>query len=192
MNNDHRVDRPAESSRRGPLTAVRVLVWAAVVQTALLAVTGAYLFFEYRPGSGFDSELATRVRIAHIVQAVHRIDSQVLLLTLFALAVVAIVVHIGHRRERVTAWALAAVAALASFTGFVLPWDQLALFAVTVGTNFSGYQDIIAGDVRFVIIGNSEIGTATLTRWLWIHLGLGVIALGGSVWLLARLRRRLV
>ncbi len=42
---------------------------------------------------------------------------------------------------------------LLSFTGYLLPWDQLALWAVTVGTNMMGYTPVFGNEVRFVLLG---------------------------------------
>ena len=72
-----------------------------------------------------------------------------------------------------------------SFTGYLLPWDQLAIWAVTVGSNmarahpFIGHEgpgasllaigDInlvhIGSDVRFALIGGRFVGEATLLRF---------------------------
>ena len=51
---------------------------------------------------------------------------------------------------------------LLSFTGYLLPWDQLALWAVTVGTNMMGYTPVFGEEVRFVLLGGAEIGSETL------------------------------
>ena len=48
---------------------------------------------------------------------------------------------------------------LLSFTGYLLPWDQLALWAVTVGTNMMGYTPVFGTEVRFVLLGGVEIGS---------------------------------
>src|SRR5918996_1313471 len=49
------------------------------------------------------------------------------------------------------------------------PWDQLALWAVTVGTNMMGYTPVFGDQVRFVLLGGAEIGTDTLLRWYVLH-----------------------
>ena len=56
-----------------------------------------------------------------------------------------------------------------SFTGYLLPWDQLAYWAVTVGTNMIGYTPVFGDQVRFVLLGGAEIGTDTLLRWYVLH-----------------------
>ena len=58
---------------------------------------------------------------------------------------------------------------LLSFTGYLLPWDQLALWAVTVGTNMMGYSPLVGSQVRFVLLGGVEIGSETLLRWYVLH-----------------------
>src|SRR5205085_1280336 len=58
---------------------------------------------------------------------------------------------------------------LLSFTGYLLPWDQLALWAVTVGTNMMGYTPVFGQQVRFVLLSGVEISSETLLRWYVLH-----------------------
>jgi quinol-cytochrome oxidoreductase complex cytochrome b subunit len=56
-----------------------------------------------------------------------------------------------------------------SFTGYLLPWDQLALWAVTVGTNMGGFTPVFGDQVKFALLGGAEIGSETLLRWYVLH-----------------------
>jgi hypothetical protein len=76
-----------------------------------------------------------------------------------------------------------------SFSGGLLAWDQVALWAVTVGADFKGFTKIVSGDnVRSVIIGSKEISTGAFTTWFWVHtvvipvvvLALGIALLRGG------------
>ena len=58
---------------------------------------------------------------------------------------------------------------LLSFTGYLLPWDQLALWAVTVGTNMMGYTPVFGGQMRYALLGSKEIVSDTLLRWYTLH-----------------------
>ena len=58
---------------------------------------------------------------------------------------------------------------LLSFTGYLLPWDQLSLWAVTVGTNMMGYTPVFGDNVKYVLLGSKEIGSETLLRWYVLH-----------------------
>ena len=58
---------------------------------------------------------------------------------------------------------------LAAFSGVLIAWDQLALWSVTVGTDMSGYGAIFADQVRYALVGTSEISVGTLRFWFWAH-----------------------
>jgi quinol-cytochrome oxidoreductase complex cytochrome b subunit len=78
---------------------------------------------------------------------------------------------VRHRAWRILPVILAGLAVLAaSVTGFILPWDQLAMTHVTVGTNVAGYRTILFGNnVKYVLLGDTEVGPSTLARWFWVH-----------------------
>jgi quinol-cytochrome oxidoreductase complex cytochrome b subunit len=76
-----------------------------------------------------------------------------------------------------------------AFTGYLLPWDQLAIWAITVGSNMAratpflghegpGFQllnvggyDLItqASDARFLLLGARTVGEETLNRFYIMH-----------------------
>jgi quinol-cytochrome oxidoreductase complex cytochrome b subunit len=66
----------------------------------------------------------------------------------------------------------------AEFTGYLLPWDQLALWQVTVGTNMMGYRIVWGDQVRFALLGGTEVAIATLRKWLILHVALGLTTIG--------------
>jgi quinol-cytochrome oxidoreductase complex cytochrome b subunit len=68
----------------------------------------------------------------------------------------------------------------ASFTGYLLPWDQLSFWAITVGTNIAGYAPVLGDAARTVLLGGAEVGQNTLIRFYALHiivLPLALIAL---------------
>ena len=56
-----------------------------------------------------------------------------------------------------------------SFTGYLLPWDQLAYWAVTVGTNIASSVPWVGPTVRELLIGGRTIEQATLIRFYVLH-----------------------
>jgi ubiquinol-cytochrome c reductase cytochrome b subunit len=56
-----------------------------------------------------------------------------------------------------------------SFTGYLLPWDQKAYWATTVGTNMAGTIPGIGDSMLILIRGGSEVGSLTLTRFYAAH-----------------------
>ena len=58
----------------------------------------------------------------------------------------------------------------ASFTGYLLPWDQLSYWAITVGTNIAGYAPGAGNVMREFLLGGREEGQSTLIRFYTLHI----------------------
>ncbi len=69
---------------------------------------------------------------------------------------------------------------LLSFTGYLLPWDQLAMWAITVGSNMASYTPFFGfqgpfsimdkwGDAHFVLLGGTVVGEGALIRFYVLH-----------------------
>jgi quinol-cytochrome oxidoreductase complex cytochrome b subunit len=58
----------------------------------------------------------------------------------------------------------------ASFTGYLLPWDQLSYWAITVGTNIAGYAPGAGEVIREFLLGGREVGQSTLIRFYTLHI----------------------
>jgi quinol-cytochrome oxidoreductase complex cytochrome b subunit len=56
-----------------------------------------------------------------------------------------------------------------SFTGYLLPWDQLAFWAITVGTNIGSYAPVIGRSVRELMLGGHAVGEGALIRFYVLH-----------------------
>ena len=160
----------------------------------MLALTGVYLIFFYRPSAasawGDIPGLRQHVGLIEVVRFVHRLVAHAMVVTMLAVAVTGVMVVAARssrtRRQGVaaaTAVGIAVVGLLATFTGYLLPWDQLAIWAVTVGTDMMGFMPIIRrpAQVQYVLIGGSKISVGTLRPWFFIHvlaLPLVLVALG--------------
>jgi quinol-cytochrome oxidoreductase complex cytochrome b subunit len=58
---------------------------------------------------------------------------------------------------------------LLNFTGYLLPWDQLAYWAITVSTNIIGYLPLVGESIRTMIIGGKELNSDTLRTFFTFH-----------------------
>ena len=56
-----------------------------------------------------------------------------------------------------------------NFTGYLLPWDQLAFWAVTICTGMLEYIPVIGEGIKQVILGGTDLGPATLSNFFAIH-----------------------
>ncbi len=61
------------------------------------------------------------------------------------------------------------VTVLLSYTGYLLPWDQLAYWGVNVGVTLTTYIPGIGGDIQELLLGASKIGQSTLIRFYVLH-----------------------
>ena len=89
----------------------------------------------------------------------------------------------GQRREWnwVMGVAMLLLTLFLSFTGYLLPWDQLASWAVTVGTNIAASVPYAGPRVRELLIGGRNIEQATLLRFYVLHVNLPSRAAGRSL-----------
>ena len=58
---------------------------------------------------------------------------------------------------------------LLSFTGYLLPWDQIAYWAITIGTNMAGYAPLLNTPSKLLLLGGLEVGQNTLLRFYVLH-----------------------
>ena len=56
-----------------------------------------------------------------------------------------------------------------AFTGYLLPWDQIAFWAVTIGDNIAGYVPLLARPSQLLIFGGVEVSQNTLLRFYVLH-----------------------
>ena len=142
----------------------------------LLTVTGIFLMFFYRPtatSAWSDIQtLETAVAFGSLVRNMHRWAAHLMVLAVF-LHMCRVFYHGAYKSPREFNWVIGVIlltlTLLLSFTGYLLPWDQLALWAVTVGTNMMGYTPVFGGSVKYVLLGSKEIGNDTLLRWYVLH-----------------------
>src|SRR5581483_7022056 len=142
----------------------------------MLTVTGIFLMFFYRP-TGVNAwndiqALHTSVTFGLLVRNMHRWAAHLMVISVF-LHMSRVFYHGAYKPPREFNWVIGVIllllTLLLSFTGYLLPWDQLSLWAVTVGTNMIGYSPVIGSQVRFVLLGGVEIGAPTLLRWYVLH-----------------------
>ncbi|MGD8895561.1 MAG: cytochrome b N-terminal domain-containing protein [Acidobacteriota bacterium] len=79
----------------------------------------------------------------------------------------------SYKRPREFNWVVGVLLLLLtlalSFTGYLLPWDQLAFWAITVGTSIVAYFPLVGEPARYLLLGGHEIGQAALLRFYVLH-----------------------
>lgn len=163
--------------------------YLGVMSTVLLAslvASGIYLMFFYVPSPvsayGDIQTLQTEVAFGQFIRNVHRWSAHLMVLTVAA-HMARVFYRGAYKSPREFNWVLGVVllllTLLLSFTGYLLPWDQLAYWAVTVGTSMTDFVPFIGDTVKKILLGGDQVGEATLLRFYVLHIAvLPVLMLG--------------
>ncbi|MDO8690664.1 MAG: cytochrome b N-terminal domain-containing protein, partial [Dehalococcoidia bacterium] len=142
----------------------------------ILVVTGVLLMFYYHPSVdvayGDMKDLETGVNLGMLMRNLHRWAGHGMVITVF-LHMIRVFATGSYRPPREFNWVVGVVLLfltfLLSFTGYLLPWDQLSFWAITVGTNMAGYAPVIGADMRFLLLGAFDVGANALIRFYTLH-----------------------
>ena len=187
---------------RVPAAAIRFthtfgLGGMSLVLLSLLALTGSLLMLAYTPapGEAYASieRLEAEVPFGAFVRSIHHWSANLLVLVA-VLHMLRVLFTGGFLDKRALNWIvglvlLAAIAA-SSFTGYLLPWDQLAYWAVTIVTGMAGYVPLAGSALAALLRGGPEIGPRTLVTYYALHTQwLPVLLFAGAAFHFWRVRR---
>ncbi len=159
----------------------------------ILAVSGVLLMFYYVPSvdQAYDRMLDLKGTVAFgmVLRNMHRWAAHGM--------VAVVLLHLcrvfytgSYKRPREFNWVVGVVLLLLtlglSFTGYLLPWDQLAFWAITVGTSIAAYAPVIGEQMRFVLLGDQVVGQEALIRFYVLHVAvlpiLTTVLIGVHFW----------
>lgn len=154
----------------------------SAVLFGILTITGIALMFLYVPSveRAYSSvkDIEFSVSFGWFIRAAHRVSAHLMVAVVF-LHMVRVFWTGAYKNGTATGqnrqlnWiiglGLLFATLLLSFTGYLLPWDQLAYWAITVGTNIASAAPLIGDKIRFVFLGGNEIGQSTLLRFYVLH-----------------------
>jgi len=138
--------------------------------------TGILLLFYYRPSAeeAFESVqfLMAEVKFGWLIRSIHSWAANLMIFTLF-LHLFSVLLVKAYRPPRDLTWfsgvGLLGLALAFGFTGYLLPWNELAYFATRVGTEITGALPVIGEFLLRVTRGGEDVTGATLTRFYAIH-----------------------
>jgi quinol-cytochrome oxidoreductase complex cytochrome b subunit len=187
--------------RVNPDTLRFTLTFGLGGMAALLVViqifTGLLLKFHYipSPDGAYDSILNINENL-FFGKLAHNIHhwSAVMLLWITFLHMLRVLFTGAYRKPRHATWifgiAMLILVVLSNFTGYLLPWDQLSYWAVTVATSLLQYIPLIGNSIKLALLGGQEVGSPTLSNFFNLHTGIIpavlVILMGYHFW---RIRR---
>lgn len=148
----------------------------------ILVLTGVVLMFLYVPSveRAYQSvkDIEFIVSFGWLMRSMHRIAAHLMVAVVF-LHMVRVFLTGAYKNgsavgaNRPLNWIVGIVllilTLLLSFTGYLLPWDQLAYWAITVGTNIASAAPLVGESIRFILLGGSEINQSALIRFYVLH-----------------------
>jgi cytochrome b6 len=143
---------------------------------AVQVVTGILLLLYYRPSAenAFESVqfIMTEVRFGWLVRSIHSWSANLLIATLF-IHMFSVYFMKAYREPRELTWVTGVFLLFLmlgfGFSGYLLPWNQLAFFATKVGTDIAGALPLVGEFLLRFLRGGDEVTGATLTRFYGIH-----------------------
>ena len=143
---------------------------------AVQVVTGILLLFYYRPSAeeAYESVqfLMAEVEFGWLIRSIHAWSANLMIFVLFV-HLFSVLLLKAYRPPREVTWfsgmALLGIALAFGFTGYLLPWNELAYFATKVGTEITGAVPLVGSFLLRLLRGGDEVTGATLTRFYGIH-----------------------
>ena len=174
-------------------------VWGSTLTFTLFVqfITGVFLWMGYSASSGDAWESVNYIQNemsgGWLLRGIHHWTAQ-FMPVLLLLHLMQVVIDGAYKAPReVNYWfgvlLLLLVLAL-SLTGYLLPWDQKGFWATKVATNLINLVPFIGPEMQKLVIGGSEYGHHTLTRFFALHAGvlpgLLVLLIVGHIYLFRR------
>ncbi len=142
----------------------------------ILVTTGIALMFYYRPHppQAYQDmkDLQFVVFLGSFLRNMHRWAAHGMVICVF-LHMCRVFYTGSYKRPRQFNWVIGVALFLLtlglSFTGYLLPWDQLAFWAITVGTNIGSYAPLVGPRIRELLLGGHAVGESALLRFYVLH-----------------------
>ncbi len=157
----------------------RYSLWLGTISAslfAILTITGVLLLFFYIPSiqNAYWSikDLENVVVFGWLLRSQHRWAAHLMVAVVF-FHLMRVFFTAAYRDQRVWNWyigiALLLLTLFLSFSGYILPWDQLGYWALTIGTGIAGAIPFFGKSIQFLLVGGNIIGQSSLLRFFVLH-----------------------
>lgn len=142
----------------------------------LETITGVFLmiFYAPTPERAYSDmiKILTGVPFGQLMRDIHRLGAEGMVIVVF-LHMVRTYLTGSYKKPRQFTWLTGVILLLTtllmSFSGYLLPWDQLAYWAVTIGTSMADKAPVVGTQVKLLLLGAPSIGAGGLLRFYLLH-----------------------
>ena len=142
----------------------------------VLVITGILLMLYYHPSVpqayADMKDLQFVVSSGVFLRNLHRWSAHAMVFLVFA-HMFKVFYRGAYRPPREFNWVIGVVlllmTLLLSYTGYLLPWDQLSYWAVTVGSNIASAVPVMGQEIRFLMLGGHSVNANALLRFYVLH-----------------------
>lgn len=152
-----------------------ITLFLFIIQVA----SGILLLMYYRPGaeSAYESVrfIISEVQFGWLVRSIHSWSANMMILGAFV-HMFTVYFTYAYRKPRELTWltgiGLLGLAMVFGFSGYLLPWNELAFFATRVGTGMAGAIPVVGETLLVVMRGGEEVTGATIGRFFGLHVAI--------------------
>lgn len=150
---------------------------SATLFVALIQIiTGILLTIYYvpTPDQAYESVqyISTQLPMGWFIRGLHHWSASAMVI-LTVLHMLRVIVYGAYKFPREVTWFSGVILLIVvigfGFTGYLLPWDQKAFWATTVGTRIAGVVPVIGDTILKVMRGGDELSAITLVRFFGVH-----------------------
>jgi quinol-cytochrome oxidoreductase complex cytochrome b subunit len=149
---------------------------ATLFVAALQIFTGILLTIYYvpTPDHAYDSVqfITTQVPAGWLIRGLHHYGASAMVI-LTVLHMIRVIIYGAYKYPREITWftgvGLLLVTVGFGFTGYLLPWDQKAFWATTVGTRIAGVAPVVGDPILRIMRGGEDLSAVTLARFFGVH-----------------------
>lgn len=139
-------------------------------------ITGLILMVFYTPAPEVAYanmiDILSNVNMGKFMRDMHRLGAE-LMVAIVTLHMLRVYFTGSYKHPRQFTWLTGVVLLLVtlflSFSGYLLPWDQLAYWAVTIGTSMAEAAPLFGYQVNLILRGSQDIGAGGLLRFYLLH-----------------------
>jgi quinol-cytochrome oxidoreductase complex cytochrome b subunit len=142
----------------------------------ILVGTGIFLAMYYKPTplEAYKSveHIMTTVPMGSLIRSIHHWAANTMIAAVM-LHMMRIYFMGAYKKPRELNWVVGVTLLLITttfgFSGYLLPWDQLAFWATKIGTGIAGSIPIMGQYISLLLVGGNDIGAETMTRFFALH-----------------------